>query len=68
MVIVEGHLQNRKWTDKNGENRTVTEIVADKVYFGDKGKTVGSSTAPTATSAAAYEEIDESDLDGSLPF
>ena len=35
IVIVEGRLQVRKYTDRDGNNRTVTEVVADNVYFGD---------------------------------
>lgn len=31
-VIVEGKLQVRKWVDKNGENKTTSEIIAYKVY------------------------------------
>jgi len=36
MVIVSGRLQNREFTDREGINRTVTEIVANNVYFGEK--------------------------------
>ena len=32
-VGVDGRLQTRKWTDKNGETRYTTEIVADNVEF-----------------------------------
>lgn len=35
MAIVAGRLQMRKWTDKNGNNRVATEVVAENVYFGD---------------------------------
>jgi single-strand DNA-binding protein len=31
-VCVTGRLQNRHWEDKHGQNRTVTEIVAERVY------------------------------------
>ena len=44
MAVVEGRLQSRKWTDKNGQNRVAWEIIADNVYFGDsKPKDVGAS-------------------------
>ena len=36
MAIVSGRLQNRKWTDKDGNKRTKSEVVADNVYFGEK--------------------------------
>lgn len=35
MAVVSGRLQNRSWTDKEGEKHYRTEIVADNVYFGD---------------------------------
>ena len=35
MVIVEGRLQIRDWTDKDGNKRRSAEVVADNVYFGD---------------------------------
>lgn len=35
MAIVEGRLQMRKWTDKDGNKRESAEVVADQVYFGD---------------------------------
>ena len=34
-VLVCGRLQNRSWTDKQGNKRTSTEIVADEVAFID---------------------------------
>ena len=35
MAVVEGRLQMRDWTDKEGNKRTSAEVVADYVYFGD---------------------------------
>ena len=38
-MVVKGSLQTRKYQTQNGENRTATEVVADKVYFcGDKAE------------------------------
>ena len=34
-IAVEGRLQNRQYTDKDGNNRTATQIVADRLYFAD---------------------------------
>lgn len=33
MMAVAGRLQNRQFTDKDGNKRTVSEIIADNVYF-----------------------------------
>ena len=35
MAVVEGRLQMRDWTDKDGNKRPSAEVVADNVYFGD---------------------------------
>jgi single-strand DNA-binding protein len=35
MAVVEGRLQIRDWTDKDGGKRRSAEIIADNVYFGD---------------------------------
>ena len=38
MAVVEGRLQLRDWTDKDGNKRRTAEVVADNVYFGDSKK------------------------------
>lgn len=38
MAVVEGRLQIRPWTDKDGNKRRSAEVVADNVYFGDSKK------------------------------
>ena len=35
MAVVEGRLQIRNWTDKDGGKRRSAEVIADNVYFGD---------------------------------
>ena len=35
MAVVEGRLQIRDWTDKDGGKRRTAEVIADNVYFGD---------------------------------
>ncbi len=35
MAVVEGRLQIRDWTDRDGNKRRSAEVVADQVYFGD---------------------------------
>ena len=38
MIVVAGRLQKRSYTDKDGNKRYATEVVADSVYFGDSKK------------------------------
>ena len=37
-ILIEGSIQTRKFTDKNGNNRTAFEIVANNVHFVESKK------------------------------
>ena len=69
MAVVEGRLQMRDWTDKDGNKRRSAEVVADQVYFGDAGK---KDDAPTTFGGMSYQNNDDfqelPDDDGKLPF
>ena len=59
MAVVEGRLQIRDWTDREGGKRRSAEVVADNVYCGaskrDRGGEYGGSSygAPPASGAPA---------------
>ena len=63
MAIVEGRLQIRDWTDKNGNKRRTAEVVADNVYFGDSKR---ENKEDPEYKQADLAEISEED--GELPF
>ena len=64
-MIVKGSLRVRKYQTDNGENRNVTEVLADKVYFcGDKEKTSNSVNFPPNNA----EFVVVNDGDDDLPF
>lgn len=42
-MYIEGKLQTRKWEDKDGNNRYITEIVADQMQMLDSKKSGGGS-------------------------
>ena len=65
MIVVNGKLQSRKYTDKNGNNRTAYEIVADNAYFADSKKDGQNGPAP-APAASNFSELTDSPDD--LPF
>lgn len=46
MAVVEGRLQVRDWTDKDGGKRRSAEVVAENVYFGDSKKSDGAQQDP----------------------
>ncbi len=63
MAVVEGRLQIRDWTDKDGNNRRSAEVVAEHVYFGDSKR----SESDTPSASGDFREIPE-DEEGELPF
>ena len=71
MAVVEGRLQIRDWTDREGGKRVATEIVADNVYFGDSKRDSDSGTASSYSDTLSgmtqdFSEISEED--GEIPF
>lgn len=47
MILVEGELQTRTYTDKNGSTQTVVELIVDTARFtGEKTNTTGSGNVP----------------------
>lgn len=49
-IIVDGRLQIRDWTDRDGNKRRSAEVVADNVYFaGSKRSDGGTSRTPPPT-------------------
>lgn len=64
MILISGRLQTHKYTDKDGNNRTATEIQAENVYFADSKRPDNSAqAAPVATDFASM-----SDDDSEMPF
>ena len=70
MAVVEGRLQIREWTDKNGDKRRTAEVISDNVYFGDSKKDGGeASNAPAGYGLPTADQFAElNDDDGGLPF
>ena len=79
LAVVEGRLQLRDWTDRDGGKRRSAEVVADNVYFADSrrdGDSGGSYSRPAPAAPADYgmppaggdQFAEFSDDDGELPF
>lgn len=69
MAVADGKLQQRKWTDKDGNRRKAVEIVADSVYFADSRPAEGSnSVSESAATYSAPSFAEEVENDGDLPF
>ena len=68
LVAVKGRLQQRDWTDKQGNKRRTTEILADRCYFAEKRQDRDASSGgfqqmPDST-PVPFEDSD----DDALPF
>ena len=75
MIGIEGSIQTRKYTDKNGNNRTAFEVVANNVQFvetkRDSAPSAVEDNAPAASfsNAGANDFADLGDIaDDDLPF
>ncbi len=74
MIILEGRLQMRNYTDKDGNKRNAAEVIADNVYFGDSKKEdplngLVQNLGGTSYGAPISDNFAElSDEPGELPF
>ena len=81
LVAVSGRLQVRSYKDRDGNNRTACEVVADEVFFAESKRDSASSAAPSFASAPSASDMggfnsvssgsDFEELvgdDGELPF
>ena len=67
LVAVEGSIQTRRYQDKDGNNRTAFEVVADRVYFAEKKNAGnGQNISDPPGDLSDFEELDVDDND--LPF
>ena len=77
-IALQGSLQSRSYTDKNGNNRTVFEVVVDNAFFAESKSGAGAprtdSQVPTynepapAFSTAGGGDFEEIVTDDDLPF
>ena len=74
-ICVVGSLQNRSWTDQQGQKRYATDILADEVQFVDsKSDAQGGTAAPTtnympeAYTGAQTADFEAVAQDADLPF
>ena len=73
MIGIEGSIQTRRYVDKNGNNRTAFEVVANNVQFVES-KRDGASAPAGADEPVSYSNADANDfteidgIDDDLPF
>ena len=66
MMLVEGRLQMRDYTDRDGNKRVAAEIVTDSVHFADSRKDGSNNEDGSLQESAGFDEL--ADDDGDLPF
>jgi single-strand DNA-binding protein len=72
MIVVDGRLQIRKYTDKDGNKRTAAEVLAEHCYFGDskqngtQNQSVPDYHPPISADGNDYPELTGDDEQ--LPF
>ena len=72
MALVDGRLQIRDWTDKDGNKRVTAEVVADNVYFADSKRSESNDNQKENFNALSGRLSDDfvpaSEEDGEIPF
>lgn len=78
MAVVDGRLQLRDWTDKEGNKRRNAEVIVENIYFGESKRRDGESRPSSFDFDSASQEplssIDDQPFqelhedDGELPF
>lgn len=68
MIALEGSLQSRKYTDKDGNNRIATEIVASNISFCGGKNGGNANTATTNDALATMVANTPSEDNDELPF
>ena len=58
LVLVEGRLQTRTWTDKQNVNHKSTEIICERLQLGPRPAGAGAPSAPRMASNSAAPALD----------
>ena len=68
MAVVSGRLQVRNWTDKDGNKRRSTEVIAESVYFGESKRESAPYQPALGAPPLTPSELEELAGDAQLPF
>ena len=64
-ICIVGNLQKREWTDKNGQKRYATEVIAEEASFVDSKNDGASADSANIPADANMQELADGD---DLPF
>lgn len=76
LLYIEGRIETKKWTDKDGQDRYTTEIIGEqmKLFGSDFGGGGSSSSGCDESSGGGYQRSSEpsgggvADMDDDIPF
>ena len=69
LVAIEGSIQTRKYTDKDGNNRTAFEVVANNIHFAGKSNEQRNNTNSNVSFNEPTNDFENAlDNDDELPF
>ena len=68
MIAVQGSIQTRSYTGRDGNKRTAVEVIADNVFFGESKRDSAGGAAKPAPSVSAADDFEEISGDDELPF
>ena len=69
LIGIEGSIQTRRYQDKNGNNRTIFEVVVNNAQFVESKRDGAATNEPASYSNADASDFAEiGDMDDDLPF
>lgn len=73
LVAVEGSIQQRRYTDKDGNNRSAFEVIANNVHFAERRDSSVAAPSVQATAAPSFSNTGADEFasipgDDELPF
>ena len=68
LIAIDGKIQTRKYTDREGNKRTAFEVVADNVHFAEKKESNNNTYRRGSADVEPDGDFEEMPLDDDLPF
>ena len=73
MLYIEGRIETKKWTDKDGQNRYTTEIIGEEMQLlggrdTNDDKSSNSGLTPSTTNHQQTSGSGVADMDDDIPF
>ncbi|HII3703534.1 TPA: single-stranded DNA-binding protein [Pasteurella multocida] len=67
-VYIEGRLRTRKWQDQSGQERYITEILADKIVLLDSKQTAGTGNSNPPPEPQQHDPYGDAFKCDNIPF